>query len=271
MIPNYVEIETSSLCNRRCRWCPNSVMMDRGEQCLLPWPLYERAVESLGSWEYSGWLALHNYNEPLANPRLLEELGYARRLLRNAKLAIYTNGDLLTERLFDDLASSGVAQIRITVYPDAEDEGECSHSALWSWMDRKSFMRKCGWDETRVRQGAALTSREGLEVLIISPCIDIYYDRGGLLPFLSIENRDKPCRLTSSSLSVDYLGNIKMCCNVLSGYPAHETYIMGNIRNDDLVAVWNSSQFEAMRRRHLKSDWSMSEICRSCRQEKSVV
>ena len=65
----YIELETSRLCNRVCPWCPNSITGSRRQQAFLPWPLLERALDALSKAQYQAWIALHSYNEPLANPR----------------------------------------------------------------------------------------------------------------------------------------------------------------------------------------------------------
>lgn len=269
-LPKYIEIETSRFCNRRCHWCPNSVLKDRTTQELMEWSAFQKVVHSLASRNYQGWLAFHNYNEPLANPRLIEELRFARRNLAGARLTVYTNGDFLTDVLFTLLKSAGLSQMRITRYPQDGEVGEPSCKALWDWVKSKAFLDLGSWKEALLRQGPALVNEGPPELLLISPRIGQYYDRGGILPFLSAEHRKTPCFLTSNSLSIDFKGNIKMCCNVTAAHAAHSPYIWGNINDDDPVAVWNSAQFNSCRARHTKSDWSETPICRTCRQEISI-
>jgi len=79
-LPRYVEVETSRRCNRSCAWCPNGEHTVRRRQELMDWTLFRRIVDELGALDYGGWLAFHNYNEPLANPRLHAELGLLRGL-----------------------------------------------------------------------------------------------------------------------------------------------------------------------------------------------
>jgi hypothetical protein len=40
----------------------------------MAWSVFARITGELGETGYSGFLALHNYNEPLLNPRLDQEL-----------------------------------------------------------------------------------------------------------------------------------------------------------------------------------------------------
>lgn len=265
-VPNYIEVETSRYCNRQCEWCPNHPLQNRKKQELLPWVDLETIVGSLSRVQYRGWFAFHNYNEPLSNPRLLDEVSYVRSALPQAKITIYTNGDRLNVDIFEALAISGITQMRVTLYPKSRDAAVASHLAIRHWLARKKFLRAKDWSEVVARQGPALIHTGPPEVILISPEVEQYYDRGGLIPWLSLENRTKPCFLTSNSLSIDYEGNIKMCCNVVTGSRPHNGYFFGSVRDNDIIEVWNSSRFEAMRGCHQQSDWSLTPICTTCRQ-----
>lgn len=266
-LPNYIEIETSRYCNRKCEWCPNHVFENRTVQELMSWSDLERIVRCLSSSQYGGWLAFHNYNEPLANPRIVQEVELARERLPAAKLTIFTNGDRLTAELYSALVSAGLSQMRVTIYPKTTKCSEPSHATLWSWLARKRFLKSKNWKEVSARQGPALVHAGSPELILINPRVDRYYDRGGSIPTLSIENRTAPCLLTSNSLSVDYKGNIKMCCNVVTGNELHREYFLGNVQDRDLLEVWNSQAFDIMREHHKSADWSATPICKSCRQE----
>ncbi|MCP4099447.1 MAG: radical SAM/SPASM domain-containing protein [Planctomycetaceae bacterium] len=266
-LPNYVEVETSRYCNRMCEWCPNGLLKNRKQRDLLAWRLFEKVLVDLASHNYSGWLAFHNYNEPLANPRIISELIYANEVLPRAKKAIYTNGDKLSSALYSDLLNAEVGQIRVTLYPNEGEEQSANEERLYKWLERKKFLATRTWELATVRQGLGLISRGKVEMIIISPNIDGYYDRGGVIPWLSTKAREARCFLTSNSLSVDYLGDIKMCCNVVTGQQGHGQYVLGNVKDLDLIEVWNSPRFEEYRRLHLQANWSATPICITCKQQ----
>jgi hypothetical protein len=266
-LPKYIEIETSRFCNRQCDWCPNHVLKDRTVEELMPWPIYESVITSLSSRDYCGWLAFHNYNEPLANPRLVEEVTFARQHIKGARLTVYTNGDYLNSKLLDALTSAGLSEMRITLYPRTTNHSAATHETLWEWLRRRNILAAKEWREIIVRQGPALELTGSPSMLLINPDVDRYYDRGGILPTLSIAQRTKPCFMTSHSISIDYAGNIKMCCNVVARHSSHRPYLIDNVMDSDVIEIWNSQQFESLRQCHMKSDWSTTPICRGCRQE----
>jgi hypothetical protein len=265
-LPKYVELETSRLCNRRCPWCPTHLSHERRSQELLDWALLASAVDSLARHDYRGWLAFHNYNEPLANPRIVDEIVYARGRLPRARLTIFTNGDYLTPELFKRLVDSGLTQLRVTVYPRTSSENP-SHARLRQWVAERQLLPCAPWKEAELRQGRGLVLDEPISIELISPDVGRYYDRGGTLPSLSLARRTAPCLLTSHSLSIDYRGQIKMCCNIVTNHAAHEPYLFGDIRECDPIDAWNSPAFVSIRRRHREADWTMTSICNTCRQE----
>ena len=266
-LPSYIEVETSRLCNRQCEWCPNHFSEDRAVQKLMDWSIYLSVLRSLSRHQYKGWLCFHNYNEPLANPRLVREVAVAKRLLPMAHFSVYTNGDFLTNELFNALLSVGLTEMRITVYPRSPSTDSPSHAGLWQWLEARPFLKIRGFRQVSVRQGLALVTDCPMSVIIISPDVTRYYDRGGTLPALSIKNRSAPCLLTSRSQSIDHRGDIKMCCNIVTGHQAHRRYFYGNAQEHDPIEVWNSTRYSDIRARHRRADWIDSPICATCRQE----
>jgi len=265
-LPTYIEVETSRFCNRTCDWCPNKLDSARQGQGLMEWSTLESILRSLSAHEYNGWLAFHNYNEPLANPRLPCEVRRVRQLLPQAKPTIYTNGDHLTRSLFDELVVAGIVEMRVTVYP-GNRERLPSHARLWEWLRQHPFVDLSGWTEGSVRQGSSLVRTAPIPVVLISPDVDRYYDRGGTLATWSASRRTEPCTLTSRSMSIDHLGDVKMCCNVVSGHPAHGQYVLGNVLAIDPIELWGSEPFSRIRARHLCADWVSTPICVTCRQQ----
>jgi Iron-sulfur cluster-binding domain len=265
----YVEVETSRRCNRTCAWCPNGHSSARKEQQLMDWPLFTRITAQLGQARYSGWLAFHNYNEPLLNPRLGQELSWLACSAPHARPAIYTNGDLLKIDILTSLIAAGVRYVRITRYPH-DASAEPGYDGLKRWMRQAGLLEVCEWEWTPVRQGLAArwqNEATGVLVEVISPAIAGYNDRGGtaLIPVMIPRMRTDPCSMTATSLSIDYRGMVKMCCNVIPDSAAeHEQYVVGSVTDMTLADLWEHPLMRDWRTRHAAADWSASAACRTC-------
>jgi len=264
----YVEVETARYCNRSCPWCPNGHTGARRTQQLLPWPLFAKVAAELGDAGFAGFVALHNYNEPLANPRLPAELDLLRAAAPQARPAIYTNGDLLRREGLERLLAAGVKYVRVTRYPHQAHVAP-TEEALRRWLRQAGLDEAFGWVLGPVRQGLAARWQDeaaGVLVEVIRPQIATYNDRGGtaLVPVQG-QARAEPCRMTQTSLSVDYRGLVKMCCNVIpDSAPGHERYVVGSVADCTLAELWNSPVMAGWRARHAVADWSDSPACRSC-------
>ena len=264
----YVETETARYCNRTCPWCPNGHTGARRTQQLLPWTLLAKVAAELSAAQFTGFVALHNYNEPLANPRLPEELDLLRAAAPQARPAIYTNGDLLKRDGLERLLAAGVKYLRVTRYPHRADVPP-TEEALRSWLRQAGLAEAFEWVFGPVRQGLAARWRDeaaGVLVEIISPAIATYNDRGGTAQVpVQERTRTEPCQMTGTSLSIDYRGLVKMCCNVIpDSAPDHERYVVGSVADATLAELWNSPVMATWRARHAAADWSDSPACRTC-------
>jgi hypothetical protein len=264
----YVEVETARYCNRTCPWCPNGHTGARRVQQLMPWPLLAKVAAELGEAGFAGFFALHNYNEPLANPRLHGELALLRAAAPEARPAIYTNGDLLKRDGLERLLAAGVRYVRVTRYPHRADVAP-TEAALRRWLAQAGLADAPGWQLGPVRQGLAARWEDeaaGVLVEVISPSVATYNDRGGTAAVPGRAGpRTQPCQMTATSLSVDYRGIVKMCCNVIpDSAPEHERYAVGSAADSTLAELWSSEVMTTWRARHAAADWSASPACRTC-------
>ncbi|MDH6111392.1 MoaA/NifB/PqqE/SkfB family radical SAM enzyme [Kitasatospora sp. MAP12-15] len=261
----YIEVETSRYCNRTCSWCPNGHTRARTRQELLPWKLFEKITGELGELGYGGFFAFHNYNEPLANARLLDEVSHLRATVPTAKPAIYTNGDRLGREMFEELTSVGVSYLRVTRYPQQADT-QPTVEALQHYLRIKNLTH-LPWRIGEVRQGLAASYKDratGMKAEVIVPNIYTYNDRGGTAEVPIRGSRVAPCRMTATSISVTYRGEVKMCCNVVPEGSQHQEYVVGNIRHATLAELYGSPQMTGWRKRHASADWAASPACATC-------
>ncbi len=101
---NFIEIEISSLCNRKCLYCVHPMSQRKRE--LLPAEIVEKIADELKQVDFNGGIAFHQYNEPLLEKEhLFKCIRIIKKNLPKAKLVLYTNGDLLTYKLFKQLIS----------------------------------------------------------------------------------------------------------------------------------------------------------------------
>jgi len=66
-------------------------------------------------------------------------------------------------------------------------------------------------------------------------------NRGGSLN-IKADIRNRPCHYPEKFMGIDYNGNAMPCCDLRSDNPLHEKYIIGNIKDDNIINLYNKQQ-----------------------------
>jgi MoaA/NifB/PqqE/SkfB family radical SAM enzyme len=109
----YAAIETHSICNHACHFCP--VSLSPREPHFMPTDLFGRIIEDLANYKKTlKGVFLNNYNEPILDERIIDQI----ETIKNAglKSAILSNGtELSPEKVdaFEDLGGLGYLAINI--------------------------------------------------------------------------------------------------------------------------------------------------------------
>lgn len=227
--PFQVSIETNSYCNRRCDYCP----VDGSFQEKLESETFRKVIDELAEWGFKGSIYPYSYNEPLTDVRLFDLLSYAHEKLPESEIALFTNGDLLTEGKIDKLIDSGVSRIVVSLHePSTEEHIE----KIYSLKEKYSLI-----DIKDMRPGsrnAIVTTRGGAvkvgDVAILPRCYFV------------------------ESMVIRATGNVVICSN-----DYFQTTIMGNVKEESVRDIWNNPVYARLRKsiRHGKSEL---DICRNC-------
>jgi cyclic pyranopterin phosphate synthase len=237
----WVTIETTTYCNRRCSYCPNSIF-ERGlikNKHLMAPALFRKIVDDLADIGFKGSLSPHGFGEPLTDSRLISFMHYAHTRLPDATLLLLTNGDFLTPTLLDKLYSAGVRNYGITAH-STDDR------SLIGSVNRIMGLKKHAEDRNeaisldyKVSDDLRLSNRGGL----------VKVDPPG--PFLFCSGSDWP-------VAVNYRGDVTICCNDYLGQ-----VVMGNLCSESLTDVWAKSEFVKLRRELARGVYKL-EICKKC-------
>jgi len=122
----YVHIESSTLCNARCRMCPHSEISRSG---MMDYGLFTSIVDQavkLGCRAFT----LFRLGDPLLFPRLFQWMDYLRE--KEAKVSIYTNGSGLVPKIAE----------RLKEYADIY----CDFTISFHGYDKESYESMMGLD-----------------------------------------------------------------------------------------------------------------------------
>lgn len=232
-----VSIETTSYCNLRCKFCPNS-KYERGllkNKKLIPTKLYKNIIDQLAEMDYRGRILPYFFGEPLSDKRLPELIAYTRKKLPKAHIQLNSNGFLFTIPLYEKLVKAGVDVFHVSQYlekmPPAVKE-------LFDYLKNKP------------KKENKVSYRIFTDNLARS-------NRGGNI---EVPNQwEKPiCTYPSTFLNVDCEGNVILCC---ADY--HSSVKFGNLKKEKIIDIWNKPFYKKIRRDLRKKKFNLP-ICKKC-------
>jgi 2-deoxy-scyllo-inosamine dehydrogenase (SAM-dependent) len=113
-LPLVVEVEVNSRCNRRCSYCPVSILPTPTVSRFMPDEVFDRLLNELAAFSFDGRLSYHFYNEPLLRRDLEHLVERAAVRLPWAYQVLYTNGDLLSDARYEALLRAGIHEFVVT-------------------------------------------------------------------------------------------------------------------------------------------------------------
>lgn len=121
--PHEVSLETLSLCNAACTFCPYPTLERKGTK--MPDELIDRLIGEMATFERKFYFSPFKVNEPLLDKRLIPICQKVNREVPNAILRIFTNGSALTPDKIEELASlKNVVHLWVSLNSHRADEYE---------------------------------------------------------------------------------------------------------------------------------------------------
>ncbi len=261
-----VNIENHSYCNRTCSFCPNSFIDRHSKNIRLDPVVYRKILGDLAAIGFDQALIWGGYHEPLADSSIYGNIATARKVLPNAYLRIYTNGDYLTAQAIRDLELAGLDQIRVSLYPNpALGSSEGAFASQLEGLARK----------TGLRVGRLTQRYQGLQ-LVGSAClvlIDLQEfkprqmsSRGGALADVSglrFYQRTLICFNPLQHLAITFDGKCMLCCQTRADVSGHLQAVIGDLK-DPGYSLFHYYRDLAPHRAALLGSGPKGGVCKMC-------
>lgn len=254
---NTIAIEISSLCNRKCAWCPVAYNERPDERMSVD--TLRTILEDLGGMKYDGRVELYIYNEPTRDMEwLLFCIAETRRLVPRATIMIATNGDYLhgTGNIMK-LYEVGLNQLLINSYKKGLQERRKK------WVDAlPSDVIRNGSIYGKVSRKARIVAMEDKhDPEHFGDGVFALTNRAGGIPELIAPTKAPLARMCVRPfrvLNIDWRGNALLCCQ-----DYHNEVTIGNVRDTSLLDLWGSDVFVKYRRKLYAKDRSLP-LCNVC-------
>lgn len=277
--PRYLEIESYDGCNLNCVMCPlGKDIYDGGGG--IPMELFDKIVEQLK--DYSEWIklvCLSRNGEPLLNKNIakmvkkLKEAGIKR-------VNFSTNATALTEKRSKELLNAGLDEIRFSIDGHSKEVFEKVRKdanyekVIKNCLNFINFRNELdARTQVQIRfveqeaNTAEISDWKNFWLSKVKPT-DIVASKkmhswGNKLESFEgkiDEKLNKPCISPFSTLEILHDGTVPLC-----GCDYKPTVVLGNVKNNSLLEIWNSEKFRKIRDHHSSGNRNKINICVGCK------
>ncbi|MBM3250566.1 MAG: radical SAM protein [Candidatus Omnitrophica bacterium] len=279
--PKYLSIQTTSLCNASCVFCPYREIRDLFPAKIMEEALFRKIVDECSLHREVERIILYLNNEPLTDPRIVERINYAKEKVPWAGVHILTNGSLLNDSLAEGLLSSRLDWIGISLHgtePETVKEAmgldyDLTFNRVLSFIDKAkakrnirdfvmlTFLRHKYLTPEEKDKSMGFWRNKGIEWVR-------YFDgpvsRAGNVSGLPPVRRNKitGCATiwANEMMHIVEDGNVVLCC-----MDWRREVILGNLKSVSVQEIWSSKEYALVRdKRDGRLDSGADFICKRC-------
>jgi len=114
--PKYISIQTTSICNAECVFCPYPETKKSFPAKIMDESLYRKIIDEASFYSGVERIILYMNNEPLTDPYLIDRINYAKSKMPQATVHLLTNGALLTEDISRKLIDSSLDWVGVSFH-----------------------------------------------------------------------------------------------------------------------------------------------------------
>lgn len=287
--PYVINIFTGDICNFKCIYCINSVEEKKMENKntlskeMLSWDSFKNIADQICEFpEPIKKVLLTSIGEPLLNKKLPEMIAYLKQTGRVNTIEIITNGSLLTPELSNKLIDAGLDRLGISIqgttskkYKDIcganIDIDEMIKNIKYFYDNRKQCNMFIKTVDIALENE---TDKERFMNLFSNICDQIYIDN--IIPLYEGVNYEDMnlkegktlhnkklikidiCSQAFYTIDIRANGNVVPCCQ--EPYPIS----FGNIKEKNLIDIWNSNKRKDFLIMMLKKEKNQYPICKKC-------
>lgn len=270
-----VMIETSSVCNARCVFCPHSNNGLGRKREVMSDEVFDIIVERLRRERIAPpTIDLFDVGEPLVDKGLFSRVRVLKAAFPTASIRITTNFSLANDLVIGEVLASGLDSVHISLNASNREDYERIMGLNWdkTLQNVNSLIERR--NETgsplRIVLGMVLCQESSKEARVFvkqwsgkvdSVLLQRAVDWGGNVNVAGsyrASMRLYPCNDLFERIVILSNGDMALCCQDSDGV------VKLNVRSHPMLDMFNSGVFEAMRRRHLEGKIASIRMCRNC-------
>jgi radical SAM protein with 4Fe4S-binding SPASM domain len=239
-----VELNVTELCNRKCVFCPrHDPAVYPNKKLHMDHKIIDRLIEQLKENSYRGSIHISGFGEPLLNPHILDYIVHIKQELSECFVELTTNGDFLTHDKIDKIRNY-VDRIVVDCY-DSEQQ----------MLERIDSYKNIQFEKYYIRR-LWMESKKSIDVTMQEWNFN---NRAGAVKNIDFTCKQQQCYIPFYRITIDWNGNIVLCCN---DWHRQQTGL-GNIMQTSFYDLWFSRQLQEVRK-NLTAGKRVNEACKNC-------
>ncbi len=279
--PKHVSIQTTSLCNASCVFCPYPEVKNLFPKKVMDEALFQKIIAECRRHKEIEMINLFMNNEPLTDPRIAERINHAKRNVPWADVCIFTNGLLLTDDKIDSLKKTKLDAINISFHGIRKATVENAMGIPYETTLRRinnligaakkrwvledfvgiNFLRHKYLSDEEKEETIRYWRRRGIQK------VDFYagpVSRAGNvrgLPRVHHKGKVVGCLsvVENEMIHVNEDGTVTLCC-----MDWRREVILGDLNRESMAEIWNGRRKEVWQMINGHTDMPDGFLCRRC-------
>lgn len=288
--PMSIYIETTNICNFKCKFCPESFENYKeksGGLFKMDAASFIRIADQIKEIGTVKTLNFYMMGEPFANKNLISYVNYAKNNNVASRVIVTSNGTLLNEDKYKDLCETNLDFLRISIYganDDTHKQITQSPVKLSRIIDNvsglKNFRNANGFSRPyiyikMIESTSSYENEEFLRVfkdvgdeVTLEPVMNWNDPTEGILANINHEEllkkdyfkiKKKVCPFPFYTLIIHSDLQVSVCC-----VDWDKKTVIGNLKNNSLREIWNGEKLKNFQILHLSGRRKELEGCKNC-------
>jgi len=226
-----VEINAVDICNRSCKFCPQSQGY-KPKKGFFDIELIEKIANDLQAIEYNGRVSFTGFGEPLLYKNLYEAIEVLNKVIKNISwIEVVTNADYLNKQVAKNLYDSGCTNVTVSMYDE-----DISDTIAKYFLDTNINL-----NFKYQYKGFIVVNRN--EIVAKETDLDI----------------NRPCYLPFYKMMIDIDGQVLICANDWA-----RSGIVGNVHRDTIKDIWLGESINFYRKQLARGKRQNCMPCKFC-------
>ena len=280
--PTRVRIEPSNICNLKCQHCPTGTKYGKIDREIMSMELFEIILAQLKQLRALRECVLYLGGEPLLNKNLSKMSQMIKKETSVSRVMINSNGMLVTPELAEELAQSGIDEIRISIDGRSPEENDyIRQGSNYNKVKENVHLLKRIMTNTKISIANTLIKQSdeddenpitpdflkqdfpdfNIETLYAMKWPDFEVDKSKINKLSLHKKQPKQfCALPFTEIAIRANGDLVLCC-----YDLLSSNITGNIKKDSISDIWKNSEYKKIRNSILNQTVDeLPAVCKSC-------